>query len=167
MVEEYRTIPGFPNYEVSNLGKIWNTKTGYVLKGYKYKDGYIGVALCIDGVLFRKLIHVLVAKTFLENPKNKPCVDHINGDTSDNRLANLRYATIIENGRNRKMSSRNTSGIKGVSFDKKSGRWHARIQIDGIRVHLGLFKTKEEAQNARIAKVNEVFGEFTHASERI
>ena len=167
-MEEYRTILGFPNYEVSNLGNIWNTKTGYVLSTKsKDKDGYVKISLYICGRAYYKRLHILVAMTFLENPENRPCVDHINGDKADNRLVNLRFATIKENAQNTNISPRNTSGIKGVSFNKINGKWKAAIKIDGINIHLGNFKTIEEAQQARAAKANEVFGIFTHSCEKL
>ena len=167
-MEEYRTIPGFSNYEVSNLGNIWNTKTGYVLSTRsKDKDGYVKISLYISGRAYFKRLHILVAISFLDNPENRPCVDHINGDKADNRIVNLRFATIKENAQNSKISSRNTSGIKGVCFNKINGTWKASIQVDGIRVHLGQFETIEEAQQARVAKANEVFGIFTHTCEKL
>ena len=167
-MEEYRTIPGFFNYEVSNLGNIWNTKNGYCLsKDSKDKDGYVKISLYISGCAYCKRLHILVAMTFLDNPKNRPCVDHINGDKADNRLVNLRFATTKENAQNSKISSRNTSGIKGVSFNKVNGKWKATIQVDGIRVHLGHFETIEEAQQARVEKANKVFGIFTHSCKKL
>jgi hypothetical protein len=167
-MEKYRTIPGFSNYEVSNLGNIWNTKTGYVLSTKsKDKDGYVKITLFINGVRHYKRLHILVALTFLENPENKPLVDHINGEPADNRLINLRFANAKENVINSKISSRNTSGVKGVSYDTTNKRWKAGIKIDGISIHLGNFKTIEEAQQARVAKANEVFGIFTHSCEKL
>lgn len=72
-------------------------------------------------------------------------VDHINGDRSDNRWINLRPVTSSENGRNSSVSSRNTSGVVGVSYHKKRKQWRARI----AQRHLGWFSTKEEAIAAR------------------
>lgn len=160
--EEFRVIPGFPDYQVSDMGRIWSNNIKMYLNGTK-NDGYIVVKLyhkCVEHV---KRIHVLIASAFLENPESKPLVDHKNGDRSDNILSNLRYATLSENGQNRKVPSNNKSGVKGVSFNKQTGKWQAYIQIDGIKVHLGLFKTIEEAQKARVAKANEVFGVYTHS----
>lgn len=81
-------------------------------------------------------------------------VDHINGDGLDNRKANLRLATASENLRNSKISSRNTSGVKGISWDAPRGKWAAEIRADGMRHKLGRFADKTEAirvvQEARI-----------------
>jgi hypothetical protein len=117
--EEFRIIPGFPGYQVSDFGRMWNNKTGKYLNGSIENDGYVRVKFTINGKKVNKRIHNLVAITFLENPKNKPMVDHINGNRADNRLENLRFATGSENGQN------NTSGVKGVYFLKERvNGWH-------------------------------------------
>ena len=58
--------------------------------------------------------HRLVAQAFLPNPENKPVVDHIDGDTMNNYIGNLRWATSEENARNTKKYRNNTSGVTGV-----------------------------------------------------
>ena len=65
------------------------------------------------------------------------------------------------------MGKNNTSCIIGVSWDKKSNKWRAQIKIDGIAVNLGFFTNIEDAKQARITKANQVFGVFTHSSEKI
>eukprot|EP01038_Epipyxis_sp_PR26KG_P017467 gene17467-24167_t len=55
------------------------------------------------------------------------------------------------------MRSDNKSGIKGVSFNSNRNKWEAYIMIDGIKIHLGLFKTIEEAKQARINRANQAF----------
>lgn len=72
-------------------------------------------------------------------------VDHINGDRSDNRLANLRAVTNIENARNCSPKSKSSSGVKGVSLHKATGRWRAHIRSN----HIGLFDRIEDAIEAR------------------
>lgn len=76
-------------------------------------------------------------------------VDHINGVRDDNRISNLRSATKIENGRNQKKSTKNTSGVTGVYWWEKGGTWRAQIGIAGEKVYLGSFETKVEAIAAR------------------
>lgn len=74
-------------------------------------------------------------------------VDHINGDKTDNRIANLRLATSAENHQNRKKPATNTSGYIGVYRDV-SGKWAARIRAKPRRIFLGLFDTPEAAADA-------------------
>ncbi len=166
-MEEYRTIVGYENYEVSNFGNVKNIKTNRVLKPGIDGHGYYHVILSMNNIKTTKKIHRLVAQTFLENPDNKHCVDHIDGNRLNNKLSNLRYATISENSQNAKLSLRNKSGIKGVIFNKVVNKWHARIMIDGISIHLGLFVNEEDAIRCRIIKANQAFGIFTNACEQI
>lgn len=86
-------------------------------------------------------------------------IDHINGIKSDNRIANLRLATVAENNRNRGRQSNNTSGFKGVIFHK--GKWNARVQHMGKRHCLGAYDSREEASAVYEAAAKQMFGEFT------
>lgn len=90
-------------------------------------------------------------------------IDHINGDTMDNRMCNLRLATRTENQWNRGRQSNNTSGFKGVTFHKHSGKWHAVIEFYGRVISLGYYRTPEEASVAYETKARELTGEFYHA----
>jgi hypothetical protein len=75
-------------------------------------------------------------------------VDHINRNPLDNRRSNLRIASPSLNGLNRGIQRNNTSGYRGVKLHKPSGRWIARIQIDGKFRYLGRFATPAEASIA-------------------
>ena len=75
-------------------------------------------------------------------------VDHINGNGLDNRRANLRLATVVQNAMNRGPQSNNTSGFKGVTWEKRRLLWRAKIRIDGKERHLGYFPTREDAHSA-------------------
>ena len=166
MQEQYKTITGFENYEVSNLGNVRIIKTNKILKG-SYNKGYHSVRLSMLGKVSTKLVHRLVACTFLDNPDNKKCVDHIDNNKSNNNITNLRFATHSENNQNASLSSNNTSGHKGVCFESCSQTWNACIKVDGLRINLGFYKNKEDAIQARIAKANQLFGVYTNACERI
>jgi len=88
-------------------------------------------------------------------------IDHINGNTLDNRKSNLRVCSRVENGRNRmNLDARNWTGYTGVYFDKHAKKWKASICNLGKVRHIGLYKTKEEAVLARRSEELAVFGEF-------
>ena len=83
--------------------------------------------------------------------------DHINGDKTDNRLANLRDVTRLENARNMPRPKNNTSGVLGVSWSKSHGKWAARIKVEGRKLSAGHFDKFEDACAARRA-ANVTFG---------
>lgn len=96
---------------------------------------------------------------FGEFPQSQ--IDHINGNKSDNRLCNLRLASNAENQMNRaKAAVTNNSGFLGVNFNKEVGKFAARIQINGKRIHIGYFDTPGEASCAYIAKKLELTSFF-------
>ncbi len=91
-------------------------------------------------------------------------VDHINGNGLDNRRSNLRIATMSQNLRNQRLSKLNTSGFKGVCFDKGTGRWLAQIVLHGKNHFLGRFVTPELANAAREAASEKLHGEFRRSA---
>ena len=87
-------------------------------------------------------------------------IDHINGERSDNRIANLREATRSENVRNQGKRTTNTSGHKGVSFNKPTGKWVTKIVIAGKKKHIGYFTDIHEAAASYAAAATASHGEF-------
>lgn len=77
-------------------------------------------------------------------------IDHKNRDKTDNRRANLRFVTSTVNKRNTGLLARNSSGVRGVGFDRKRGKWRALIRIPGRKTYLGRFDSLQDAIAARI-----------------
>ena len=96
-------------------------------------------------------LHRLIMNT----PKGMQ-TDHINGDTLDNRKQNLRICTAAENQRNRGPTKNNKSGFKGVRWHIRDKKWCAAIRHEGINIHIGYFKDKEEAASAYDKKAIEL-----------
>jgi hypothetical protein len=92
-------------------------------------------------------------------------IDHINGNSLDNRKQNLRLCTKIQNCQNQKIRSDNTSGFKGVYKPLNRNTWCANITHSKKRIHLGVFKTKEEAAHAYNKAALKYHGEFARVNK--
>lgn len=89
-------------------------------------------------------------------------LDHINGNTLDNRKANLRVCTRRQNSQNSRKRQGCSSRFKGVFWSKNTGKWRARIKNSVKRIHLGYFESESQAAKAYDEKAKELFGEFAH-----
>ena len=89
-------------------------------------------------------------------------VDHINHNKADNRKCNLRPVTVAQNGYNRKISSHNTSGVNGVSYDNYYKKWRAYIGLGNKDIKLGFFKNFDDAVKARKEAEERYFGEYSY-----
>lgn len=87
-------------------------------------------------------------------------IDHINGNGLDNRRENLRIITTGQNTTWRAIQRNNTSGFRGVSWNKSKKRWDAKIKVNGKAMHLGRFTNKEDAARAYDKAAREHFKEF-------
>lgn len=104
----------------------------------------------------------LLLHRFLMNPKNNMVVDHIDGDTMNNRKSNLRVCETKENLRNSKHRINNTSGYKGVTWFKPTKKWMAHIMVDYKHKTLGYFENIEDAIEARKNAEEKYFGEYNY-----
>ena len=91
-------------------------------------------------------------------------VDHWDMNGLNNRWANLRVATLSQNAANTGRYLTNTSGFKGVTMHRQSGRWQAQIKQHGKSIYLGLFNDPAVAHAVYVAKARELFGEFARAA---
>lgn len=87
-------------------------------------------------------------------------IDHINGDGLDNRRDNLRISSCSQNLMNRGPQNNNSSGYKGVIYDKSRSKWRAEICVDKKRKYLGRFETAEAAACAYNLAATKYHGEF-------
>ena len=92
-------------------------------------------------------------------------IDHIDGDTENNSVYNLREVSVAENSRNSKKYDNNTSGFIGVTRTT-SGKWQARIGYDGGRICLGSFNTPEEAYAAYRAEATRLGFHDNHGRDK-
>ena len=136
-----------------------NKRYGGKEAGWPNKKGYLQVE--VGG---RKIyVHRLVWK-MVHGVDPVQTIDHINGIKDDNRIANLREATMEEQSRNTTLPSNNTSGYIGV-VASKCGTWESRGWQDGGSVHLGTYKCKHEAgEVAKQYRINRGYSDRHGAS---
>jgi hypothetical protein len=129
-------------------------------------NGYAFRRINVDGKYQKIYLHRFIMKAV-----KGEYVDHINGDKIDNRICNLRICTNAENSRNSKKKTGGSSKYKGVTFEKRTGRWVAQIMLNRKNIFLGSFKTEVEAAiqynkgaikyHGEFAKLNEIDEEET------
>lgn len=120
--EVWREIKEFPAYEISDLGRVRNTN-GKVLKPIESTGGYKIVHLRNKTCKRKRYIHRLVATAFIDNPFEKPCVNHIDNDPGNNEVGNLEWCTKKENSEWMVKQGRN----------KRTSRWLERQAIARVQ----------------------------------
>lgn len=140
--EHFKSDKAYKTFISKCVGKI---------AGWVASDGYINVR--INGQAYRahRLAWLVYHGKWPDN-----FIDHINGDISDNRICNLRDVDKFKNAQNMGRPSNNTSGFIGVGRASKGDGYRAQIFCRGERIHLGRFRTIEEAIEARKKAQNEL-----------
>ena len=96
-VETFVKIDGFEKYEVSNLGKVRNIKSGRIIKTFLHHNGYLTYGLYENNKQKQLSLHRIIAIAFIDNHEEKPCVNHIDENKLNNDLSNLEWCTAKEN----------------------------------------------------------------------
>ena len=154
-MENWKKIENFRDYEVSDLGRIRRstpargTRAGKVLRPGTDPNGRLTVALCVDGKAHTKMVHVLVAKAFIPNPKHLPEVNHLK-TLRDVQAVNLEWRSKDGNEQHAVKNARKGSG---VHYSNRRKPWIANYGMKWKTVYVGSFPTKREALAARRAAV--------------
>jgi len=110
---------------------------------------------------------IIIQHRIILNVNKDKIVDHINHNKYDNRKINLRECVYTENSANQLKAKNNTSGTKGVSFDKKMNKWHARIGINNKRINLGYYDDIQDAIDVRKEAEDKYQGKFKYIEVKI
>lgn len=158
----YEYINGYDSlYKINRLGDIISIKTDIKeeckLNPYLVK-GYPTVKLYINGRQTSKqlLIHRLVAIQFIQNPENKPQVNHIDGNKLNYNYKNLEWVTARENQTHMINKSKKSSSHTGVSWNKKRLKWSSQIWVNNKILRLGFYNNETDASNAYKMKLKEL-----------
>lgn len=138
----------------NHSSKTWNTRYAGKKAGRVMKNGY--ASICIDGQVYgaHRLAWIYV------NGNTKYQIDHKNMNPIDNRISNLRESTQSQNRFNTRKNSRNTSGYKGVCYNKASKKWQVSTFLNSKPIYVGLFNCPTAAHFAYIKYIKENHGEF-------
>lgn len=132
------------NYQRSDLK---GRRAGHINNGY-WRLSIDGTEYYVCQIIWLLYYGYLPVKT----------IDHEDGVGTNDAISNLRLASKGQNAANSKMNSRNTSGFKGVSFCKATGRWRASIRINGTEKNLGRYDMPEEAHKAWVCAAVAAYG---------
>lgn len=154
--EEIRVVPEYPDYSVSNTGKVFSNKNGVCTELKLGKSKYLNVSLYHNGKSKTITVHVLMAIVFLGHKPNgttEIVVDHIDKNKLNNHLSNLR---LISNRENISRTIRGSSKYTGVSFDTHKQKWKASIRINNKTKHIGNFDNEKDASIAYQKVLNDI-----------
>lgn len=115
-MEKFKSLGfmGFPNYSITGNGMVFSHKNNKWLKFTKTTTGYYYVNLCNNSTPKPFRVHRLVGAAFLPNPKNKPYINHIDGNKLNNHVSNLEWSTPSENNKHAyKLGLKSPSNLKG------------------------------------------------------
>lgn len=145
MIEEWKDIEGYEGlYQVSNLGRVKRSKGKYmkserILRLFINTPGYLQVMLCKNNKCKKFTVHRLVAEAFIPNHENKPQVNHIDEDKTNNMVSNLEWMTAKENVNHGTRNERSSKKIKAI--DIANGEWNDYKSISECARELGLHQS--------------------------
>jgi len=160
-LEIFKPVIGFEKqYLISNKGSVYSLHCHRLMTPKKSKTGYLRITLCDNGRKRHTSVHRIVAEAFIDNPENKPTVNHKNENKHDNRVENLEWATNAEQNvygtriakakthtdwekRSEKMNYAEIARKHDYSRQSMCNRKQTEVYKDGVLV--GVFKSQKEA----------------------
>ena len=145
----YEEVNRLFNYDENTGVLTWKVSPANRVKvgdiaGSSWHNRYLQVFIHNKGYRVHRIVWLLKYK---ELPSG--FIDHIDHNGFNNRISNLRVVTAEENNKNITIPKNNTSGVVGVSYNKRLGKWFAQIRSNRVKYYLGSFNTFEEAVQVR------------------
>jgi len=130
-------------YRDGQVERFWKNKYWKIVENNNNHTGYNRIQINKKSIKRHRLIAYcfLGLQNIVGNKKGIDLIDHIDGNKLNNSIENLRITNNSGNQQNKK-------NVKGYHFDKKLNKYKAYIMVNGKKIHLGLFDTKEDAHNA-------------------
>ena len=152
-MEEYKTIKGFENYEISNTGKVREKVNDRILDTFMNK-GYTEIGLRIDGKRYIKDVHRLVAQTFILEFNNKSFVYHIDGNKNNNVVSNLKVSNNKQKSKNKEKTEVNLMDFEKLELKRGKGELSYDEQLKLIEMYkqIDKNKAKERTREWRLKK---------------
>jgi len=144
---KWAKIDGFDRYSISDHGDVWSSIRKKILsKNITY--GYEYVGLMKDGKRHIKYIHRLVGQAFVENPKNKPQINHLDSNRINNHFSNLEWCTHYENFQHAARNGRMAHGER---------HWKAKVTKGDV------VKIRELRKTKKLREIAEIYDMQVHA----
>lgn len=141
----YKPIKDFPNYLAGSDGSIYSIKRKKFLVQEETKDGYLKVTLSNNNKTRTRKTHRYIAETFVENPFNKPQVNHIDGNKKNNNIENLEWVTAKENAKHAKDTGLFNQTSIAKSYNKRIEKYGIQYLLDNLKKGY----TKEAREKSR------------------
>ena len=141
-MEEFKIIPNYENYSISNYGTLKNNKTNRIMKTW-LSNGYIYCRIINDNGHKKTTIHNLVALCFIGNRPDKADIDHKDRNKSNNHIENLHYCSKSENQFNKSIENIHRKANKLKEHHIHFNKGYYKVQIK--HKYIGIKKTLEDA----------------------
>jgi hypothetical protein len=167
-IETHKILDEYPDYCIFRDGVVWNVAGNEPREIYGYidcKSGYKRFTLRDKNRKQKTLEqHRLLGLAFILNPNNLEQIDHVDGNTSNNNLENLRWVSRSQNLRNRQVYQINEntqqSGFKYVNWNTRYNIWQGNISINGKNKYIGIDEEPERLYIKCLKKLYEVTSDY-------
>lgn len=168
IIEEWKPIEDFKNkYEISSLGRIRNIRTNHILKMTNQYGNYFTIILYDETHKRSTRVHREVAKAFIPNPNNLPCVNHKDLNKQNNQVDNLEWCSYSYNSKHAIIKGANTmSGFNKYNKNKFYNKYGKLYQYDKNKKILNIYENTKEAHEKTGVCIRNILQCINHVPKR-